>query len=105
MKRLVWSEDAETDLDAITDYIARDDVTAAIGVRDEIESQIERLREFPYSGRDGRLKGTRELVVARTSFIVIYTVNEAIVLVRVLHGRSNGRLRDRADSTQDQGKV
>lgn len=61
-------------------------MTAAIGVRDEIESQIERLREFRYSGRDGRLKGTRELVVARTPFIVIYTVNEAIGPVRVLHG-------------------
>ncbi|EKF40576.1 hypothetical protein NA8A_20667 [Nitratireductor indicus C115] len=55
MKRLVWSEDAETDLDSITDYIARDDVMAAIGMRDEIEGQIERLREFPLSGREGRM--------------------------------------------------
>lgn len=86
MKRLVWSEDAETDLDAITDYIARDDVVTAIGMRDEIEGQIERLREFPLSGRVGRVAGTRELVVAHTPFIVIYIMDEAIRIVRVLHG-------------------
>lgn len=86
MKRLVWSEDAETDLDSITDYIARDDVIAAIGVRDKIEGQIEGLREFPRSGRKGRVRGTRELVVVRTPFIVVYTVSEVVRIVRVLHG-------------------
>ncbi|KXF74902.1 hypothetical protein ATN84_22035 [Paramesorhizobium deserti] len=86
MKRLVWSEDAETDLDAITNYIARDDVIAAIGMRDEIEGQIERLREFPLSGREGRVEGTRELVVTHTPFIVVYIMGDAVQIVRVLHG-------------------
>jgi len=86
MRRLFWSSNAEADLDTITDYIARDDVMAAIGMRDEIERQIERLREFPLLGREGRLENTRELVVAHTPFVVIYTVNDAIWLVRVLHG-------------------
>lgn len=86
MKRLVWSEDAETDLDSITEYIARDDVMAAIGMRDEIEGQIERLREFPLSGRKGRMEGTRELVVVRTPFIVVYTASAAVEIIRILHG-------------------
>lgn len=86
MKRLIWSDDAETDLDIITEYVARDDVIAAIGMRDEIEGQIERLREFPLSGRKGRLEGTRELVVVRTPFIVVYTASDAVQIVRVLHG-------------------
>lgn len=86
MKRLIWSDDAETDLDSITDYIARDDVMAAIGVRDEIEHQVQRLRNFPLTGRAGRVEGTRELVVPGTPFIVIYTTNEAVRIVRVLHG-------------------
>lgn len=86
MKRLIWSDDAETDLDIITEYVARDDVMAAIGMRDEIEGQIERLREFPLSGRKGRLEGTRELVVVRTPFIVVYTASDAVQIVRVLHG-------------------
>ncbi|MHC1550547.1 type II toxin-antitoxin system RelE/ParE family toxin [Phyllobacterium sp. K27] len=59
---------------------------AAIDVCDEIESQVERLRDLPFFGREGRLQGTRELVVTGPPFIVIYTVGEAVVLVRVLHG-------------------
>ncbi|BCH17391.1 MULTISPECIES: type II toxin-antitoxin system RelE/ParE family toxin [unclassified Mesorhizobium] len=86
MKRLVWSQDAEADLDSITDYIARDDVMAAIGVRDEIERQVQRLCRFALSGREGRLEGTRELVVARTPFIVVYAAGETVLIVRVLHG-------------------
>lgn len=40
----------------------------------------------PHSGRIGRLPGTRELVVARTSLLVVYRMMEYIELIRVLHG-------------------
>jgi toxin ParE1/3/4 len=86
MRPLIWSDDAEADLEALTDYVAQDDVVAAVGMRDEIERQVERLAEFPYSGRPGRMKGTRELVVARTPYIVVYTVQGTIRLTRALHG-------------------
>lgn len=86
MTVLIWSDEAEDDLEALTDYIARDDVMAAIRVRDEIETQIERLADHPLSGRKGRLQGTRELVITRTPFVVIYTVAETIEILRVLHG-------------------
>lgn len=59
---------------------------AAIGVRDEIEHQVQRFRNFPLTHRAGRVEGTRELVVLGTPFIVIYTTNEAVRIVRVLHG-------------------
>lgn len=86
MMQLIWSLDAENDLDAATDYIARDNVLAAINIREEIESQVRRLQTFPQSGRLGRMRRTRELVVAGTPYIVIYRVEEGITLVRVLHG-------------------
>jgi toxin ParE1/3/4 len=31
MRPLIWSDDAEADLEALTDYVAQDDVVAAIG--------------------------------------------------------------------------
>lgn len=52
MKQITWPENAETDLDAIMDYIARSDAMAAIGMREEIESQVERLRTFLRSGQN-----------------------------------------------------
>jgi len=86
MTRLLWSEDAEADLEAITDFIARDDVAAAIRMREAIERGVLRLKAHPLSGREGRLRETRELVVARTPFVVVYRLGEAVELLRVLHG-------------------
>ncbi len=86
MSRLEWLQDAEADLDILTDYIAQDNIMAAIIMRDEIENQIQRLIDFPLSGRTGRVEGTREMVVARTPFVVIYRMTVDIVIVRILHG-------------------
>ena len=41
----------------------------------------------PKLGRAGRIKGTRELVVSRTSFIVAYRIEgQRIEVIRLLHG-------------------
>ena len=61
MSRLYWSQDAETDLDAITAYISGDDVPAAIRMRDEIERRLEVLADHPRAGCVGLVSGTREL--------------------------------------------
>jgi toxin ParE1/3/4 len=38
-------------------------------------------------GRQGRCAGTRELVIARTPYIVAYRIERlAVVVLRVLHG-------------------
>ena len=74
------------DLSEIVHYIAQTDPAAALGIWDEIERQVERLRDHPQSGRVGRVYGTRELVVAGTPFIVIYRIAQTVELFRVLHG-------------------
>lgn len=84
--RLVRRETYAQDLDRIVDFIANDNPAAALDMWDEIEGQVERLRDFPLSGRPGRVPETRELVVARTAYIVIYVVGDDVDLVRVLHG-------------------
>ncbi len=75
------------DLEKIIDYIASENPRAALAIWDEIETQVEKLVVYPFSGRLGRIEGTRELVVNRTPFIVGYRViGDAILLLRVLHG-------------------
>jgi toxin ParE1/3/4 len=84
---LLWSADAEADLDDIADYIARDDVLAAVQMREEIEHRLEILTSHPEGWRRGRLPGSREMVLAGTPFIGIYRVDDSqVTILRVLHG-------------------
>ncbi|RMC62535.1 type II toxin-antitoxin system RelE/ParE family toxin [Sinorhizobium meliloti] len=84
--RLVRRTSYAQDLDRIVDHIAKDNPSAALDMWDEIEHQVERLRDFPRSGRTGRMPETRELVVTGTPYIVIYMVGDEVDLIRVLHG-------------------
>lgn len=84
---LVWLVRAIVDRDAQLDYIARENPFAAIDQGDHIARQVGQLVQHPEMGRPGRMQGTRELVVSRTPFIVIYRIQrERIELLRVLHG-------------------
>lgn len=84
--RLIRRQSYAADLDRIVDHIAKDNPAAALGMWDEIERQVERLWDFPHSGRTGRMPATRELVVTGTAYIVVYIVDNDVELVRVLHG-------------------
>jgi toxin ParE1/3/4 len=85
--RLEWSHFAQADRDAIFDYIEADSPQAAITVDGRIREQVDGLRQFPESGRPGRVDGTRELIIHRTPYIAAYRIAGATVLIlRVLHG-------------------
>ena len=82
-----WTVSAGNDRENAINYIAADSLTAALSQLDEIEGQTDRLADYPKLGRPGRVKGTRELVVNRTPFIVVYRIKGEIVqILRVLHG-------------------
>lgn len=84
---LNWTELAQKDKNGYVEYIAQDNVLAAIRVGDEIERQVEMLVQHPKLGRVGRVKGTRELVIAGTPYIAAYRINgDNIDVLRVLHG-------------------
>lgn len=88
MVRVFWLGRAENDLDQIAEYIVERDVDAAIRMVGEIRQRVALLAEQPGMGRAGRVSNTRELVVARTPYIVVYTVDSIlgnIVILRVLH--------------------
>ena len=85
--KLVWSRHAAADRLAIFTWIAQDDPRAAALVDDRLEDATRRLIDFPGSGRPGRIEGTRELVVARTPYVVPYQiVGGTVRLLRVIHG-------------------
>jgi len=82
-----WTLSAGRDRENAINYIAEDSLTAALSQLDEIEGQTDRLADYPKLGRPGRVKGTRELVVNRTPFIIVYRIKaEFIQILRVLHG-------------------
>jgi len=86
---LVWSPTALAHLRVIYDYIVADNPVAALEVQEAIEQAVGRLQENPRLGRPGRVRATRELVVAAyPAYIVVYEiVRQAVHILAVMHGR------------------
>jgi len=87
--QLVWTPRAREARQAAVEYIAQDNPNAALDQLDEIERQTDLLLQQPEIGRVGRMQGTRELVISRTPFIVVYRVRpraRRVEILRVLHG-------------------
>ncbi len=84
----VWSEEALDDLLSLHAYIELDDPAAARRVTLHIVESVETLlANNPKMGRPGRVPGTRELVIARSPFIVPYRVRGGVIqILRIFHG-------------------
>ena len=84
--QIVWLYRAIIDLRSARAYIAQDNPQAANRTGRKITSAIAGLAENPAIGRPGRVTGTRELLVAGTSYIVPYRVRgNTVQVLRVLH--------------------
>jgi toxin ParE1/3/4 len=87
--KLFWLARALINLNDAIAYIAQENVQVALDQLDKIESQVDKLSEYPMMGRTGRKVGTRELVINQTQFIIVYRINEkvnGIEILRLLHG-------------------
>lgn len=86
--RIVWAKRYLNELEAIGDYIAVHNPRAAVRVVGEIHAKAGTLLSAnPFIGRRGEIKGTRELVIPGTPYIVAYRVTDAHVEVLfVQHG-------------------
>ena len=86
--RIRWLPRGKASVDAQLNYIALRNPFAAVAVGDRIRGAVEQLRDHPLSGRAGRVEGTRELVVSGSPYIIVYSVdNDAVLILRVLHGK------------------
>ncbi len=82
-----WSASAESDLDAITLYIARDSIRSALQMQARLLEVAEDLAAFPFKGRLGRVSGTRELVVSGTPYLQVYAlIDDVAWILHVVHG-------------------
>ncbi|WP_037405097.1 type II toxin-antitoxin system RelE/ParE family toxin [Shinella sp. DD12] len=89
---IIWLPAARANPTNAIDYIARENPSAALDQLDEIERQSDMLAVYPEIGRVGRRHGTRELVVNRTSFILVYRLRprlKRVEILRLLHGAQN----------------
>jgi toxin ParE1/3/4 len=78
---------ASEHLFAAYDYLQAVNVSAAGSQIKHIFDGIDLLERYPLAGRNGRIAGTRELVVRRTPFIVVYKVTQdEVTVLAVLHG-------------------
>jgi toxin ParE1/3/4 len=85
--RIKWLPEAVRSRDDQLAYIAERNPWAAIEMGDAIRSGVARLADFPASARPGRVRGTRELAISGTPFVLVYRVDpDAVVILRVLHG-------------------
>ena len=84
--KIEWIESALDDMESLKQYIERENVRAAKQGADKVVEAVSLFRDTPRMGRDGRLAGTKELVVSGTSYIVMYKIQgNKVRIMRVLH--------------------
>lgn len=85
--QIAWTLPAIRDLEGIQDYVAeRRPVAAARLTRKLFQQTATLLSKNPNIGRLGRVSGTRELVVSRTPYIVVYRINTRVEILAIIHG-------------------
>lgn len=84
---IVWTAPAAAQLAEAYSYIAESSPSAAENQVELIVSAARNLAEFPEMGRLGRRRGTRELVISGTPYIVAYRIRlSSVRVLAVMHG-------------------
>ena len=82
-----WTMPAANQLQSIYEYIAANNRMAAYRTVRRIREAILLTAQMPYSGRIGRVEGTREITVSGTSYLVAYRIVENMIhVLAILHG-------------------
>ncbi len=82
-----WTTNAKAQLLRLDDYIFERSPKGAERVVDDIYDAVNLLQNLPFLGREGRVKGTREIVISKTPYVVAYRIQrETIQILAVIHG-------------------
>ena len=83
---LHWTPIAIGHLRAAHEYAAQENAPAANFLIERIFSTVEHLALYPQMGRAGRVRGTRELVIAGTPYAISYRLHRSqIDVLAVFH--------------------
>ncbi len=88
MAQIIWTEPALSDLNEIAEYIALDNITAAQDLVEEVFTKVERLEQFPKSGRvPPELKRSRYREVIVGPCRIFYRINkDKVYILYVMRG-------------------
>jgi plasmid stabilization system protein ParE len=85
--KVVWSAPAVRHLQEVDPFPQGQNNASAVSARRRILQTAARIGQMPRSGRSGRILGTREAVVPRTPYIVVYQISsEAVEVIGIWHG-------------------
>jgi toxin ParE1/3/4 len=84
--KVVWSAASVRHLQGVVEYLQGESAGGAIIIRRRILDTVRRIGMMPHSGRIGRIHGTREAVVPRSPYIVVYQVSlQAVEILGIWH--------------------
>ncbi len=94
MAQLIYSRQALSDLDRLTDFLLETDSAVALETTDLIAEAIQLLGNHPLVGRAAE-QGMRELVISRgrTGYLALYSYEEThdtVLILAVRHQREAG---------------
>lgn len=95
--KLRFTPRATQDLQAIADYIRERNPRASLRVRAAILDSLQSLTQFPEAGRRQKQGGVRKIVTRKYSYIVYYTLAQAIDEIVVLTIQHPAREREYED--------
>lgn len=87
MHHVVWTDEAETDLENLLAYYFDEAGTeVAAMVYQRIREQVGSLKLFPERCRSGRIPGTREYVLTRLPYIAVVVIDDVqVTVVAIVH--------------------
>ncbi|MDQ7248466.1 type II toxin-antitoxin system RelE/ParE family toxin [Dongia sedimenti] len=95
--RIDWSEPARDGLRDIQTYIAQDSPVAAQQFVEKLIAAVERLAQFPESGRhvpESEMENVRELIFGSYRIIYRPETPERVLIVAIVHGHRDLTRRD-----------
>jgi toxin ParE1/3/4 len=83
--RIVWTDDAVTNLEVIVTYVTAFDPTAAGGLAARLIAVADSLASFPHRGRDVG-DGRREMTTVWPYILRYRVIEDVVIILRVRHG-------------------